>query len=1103
MMKPSRITDVFASARWNLRVFLTMAAALFLLTRLAPAALGADGKPVRILFLGHDSEHHNSNEYYPMIAAALGREAIYFDYSTDLATALDPEYLRRFDGLLLYANHTEISPGQLQTLIDYVEAGHGFIPVHSASACFGSEKRFVDLVGARFSRHGGEVFRAGIVRPNHPAMAGVTAFETWDETYVHTDHHESGRTVLMVRVPAEAEGDRAEPWTWVRRQGKGRVFYTASGHDARTWSNTGFQQMLKAGILWAIGDEARSDYERFITTRKPLQYEKRDHIPNYERRPEPLPYQLPLSPEDSLDYTQVPVEFDIDLFAAEPDIVNPIWIAWDERGRLWAAETVDYPNEVTAGGGRDRIKILEDTNGDGRCDKVTVFADGLNIPTSFTFSNGGVIVAHAPDFLFLKDIDGDDRADSREVLFTGWGTSDTHAGPSNLRYGIDNWLYGTVGYARFQGTLGGRSHDFGMGVFRFRPDASAIEFLHQFNNNTWGLGFNAAGDVFGSTANNNPSFFGGIPAVLHPDGAAGLSAKMIADSPKFHPITPNIRQVDAFGAYTAGAGHAFATSDAFPPDYRDRIAFVNGPTGNLTGRFRIERDGAGYVARNAFAFAASADEWFSPVAAEVGPDGALWIADWYNFIIQHNPTPNPGRGGYQAQTGKGNAHINPNRDRERGRIYRVSWKDAPTPRTPESLAGATTSELANALDHDNQFWRLTAQRLLVQNRHHAAVPALKSKVMDGGAPAIHALWTLHGLDALDRETRQAALLSADPGLRRNAIKALGSGPDDLQLFFDTAVVKDADALVRLAAFNHLSRFPASDIVRGAIGQLLRDPENREDEWLLQSLRNAAAVHGVQIEYALGPNLLPNPSFEYLSDGMPSRWTIRTYSGSADHHVDRTVARSGKTSLRIRSEDGSDTSLFTRIAVEPESDYRLAAWIKSEGLRGARGAQMNVHGLPTNQGATREVTGTEPWTEVDVVIHSGARTTLEINALFGGWGRSRGTAWFDDVSFSKISYETAESAEPGDPERGLAIFQQHPIAACNRCHKIRDQGGVVGPPLDGIAARKTRDYLYESLVDPNRTIAEGYPLQASPMPPMGVLLNKQQLEDLMAYLMTLR
>ena len=183
--------------------------------------------------------------------------------------------------------------------------------------------------------------------------------------------------------------EQPEPWTWVRTQGKGRVFYTASGHDQRVWSNQGFHQLLKSGILWAVGEPARQRYEKFIASRAPLKYEKRDNIPNYERRPEPLPYQLPLSAADSMAHTQAPVGYTLELFASEPQIINPICLAWDERGRLWVAETIDYPNTVRPNhaNGKDSIKILEDTDGDGKCDKVTVFADGLNIPTSL-FSSG-------------------------------------------------------------------------------------------------------------------------------------------------------------------------------------------------------------------------------------------------------------------------------------------------------------------------------------------------------------------------------------------------------------------------------------------------------------------------------------------------------------------------------------------------------------------------------------------------------------------------------------------------------------------------------------------------------------------------------------------
>ena len=327
----------------------------------------------------------------------------------------DAKYLGQFDVLLLYANHGTIQPHQWKNLKNYVENGGGFVPVHCASWCFGNEPGFDQLVGGRFQSHQGAVFSARITDGKHPAMKGVQAFEAWDETYFHTKHNPKNRTVLMVRdaMPGDPH-TKPEPWTWVRTQGKGRVFYTASGHDARVWGHAGFHQLLKSGILWAAGESVQARYKKFLAGRAPLKYEKRDNVPNYEKRPEPLPYQLPLSAAESMKYTQVPAGWELQLFAAEPQIVNPIYMQWDERGRLWVAESIDYPNEIKEGRkGNDRIKILEDTNGDGKCDSVKIFADGLNIPTSFTFARGGIIVAHAPEFLFFKDTDGDDKADVR------------------------------------------------------------------------------------------------------------------------------------------------------------------------------------------------------------------------------------------------------------------------------------------------------------------------------------------------------------------------------------------------------------------------------------------------------------------------------------------------------------------------------------------------------------------------------------------------------------------------------------------------------------------------------------------------------------------
>ena len=243
-------------------------------------------------------------------------------------------------------------------------------------------------------------------------------------------------------------------------------------------------------------------------------------VPNYERRNPAPKYQMPFEPDLAQRFMQTPAEFDIQLFASEPMIVKPIAMNFDERGRLWVIESRDYPNVVLNGlPGNDEIKILEDTNGDGKADKVTIFADKINLATSLTFANGGVIVAAMPNMLFFKDTNGDDKADVRQVLSTGWGMRDTHGEASNLQYGPDNYIWGSVGYNG--GNVNGKQ--FSQGAYRFKPDGSNFEVMVQSTNNTWGLGFNESFDVFGSTANGDPSWYMGIPGRFF-EGLTGLPA---------------------------------------------------------------------------------------------------------------------------------------------------------------------------------------------------------------------------------------------------------------------------------------------------------------------------------------------------------------------------------------------------------------------------------------------------------------------------------------------------------------------------------------------------------------------------------------------------
>ncbi|HIG29694.1 MAG TPA: c-type cytochrome [Verrucomicrobiales bacterium] len=779
--------------------------------------------------------------------------------------------------------------------------------------------------------------------------------------------------VVQVLPDSEIGVDQLKLLNSFKNAGNGLIKYTDGNRPEDT--------DLRKAVLSNVSDKAKADWEASLAVRPSLK-RLSGQVPNYERRPEPVQFQAPLDPQDSIRYTQVPADFELQLFAAEPDVVKPIYMAWDERGRAWVVETRDYPHGLLPEGepGNDTIKICQDTDGDGKADKFTIFADNLNLATSLVFVNGGIIVSEARHMLFLIDTDGDDKADVREAILPGWGVGDSHATQSNLARGFDNGLYGAVGYSSFRGNVGGEDLRFGQGIFRFENDGSALEFLHQYNNNTWGFGQNADGDIFGSTANGNPTFYGYLPAhILNPTqsgfgrrGSGGFrpgyriappgvndkvparnvrrlpSAKSMAPGMRMHPNTPNVRMVDNFGGYTAAAGHAFMVSDALPPRLQGK-ALVTEPTAKLIGIMDIERDGGGYTGNDGFNLLASADEWMSPIFAEVGPDGAVWVIDFYSFIIQHNPTPNVRSAGIEADTGQGGAYMTENnlRDKSHGRIYRVVWKDAPKS-SLNSLAGAKPSQLVQALDSGNQFWSLTAQRLIVDDKRTDAVPALKKRVQynTGGKGAIHALWALGGIGVLDKETHQAALLNQDAALRRNAICALPANDFGRQLFFSSPVIQDPDLVTRQAAFVKLLEFPTIPEIQTVVAQLPRDVVNSSDPFLNDTITLLGRIHQV--------------------------------SGIGENEVKITA---------------------------------------------------------------------------------------------------------------------------GDAMRGEDLFRNSPVIACASCHMIN--GGDVGPILDGIAIRSDKAYILQSLMEPNATFAKGYEnLGISPMPPLGLLLKEQQLEDILAFLSTL-
>lgn len=1083
-----------------------------------------------MLFFGAPTENHPGHDpvtRYRILKKRLGAEGIDLTYSENPAQVFSQTTLSNYDGLLMYGNWEQngtLPAEQEKALLDYVNGGGAFLPIHCASACYGASENFVKLVGAKFKSHDGCEFTPETVLPNHPIMKGYEGFTAWDETYIHSDHADD-RTILQMH--------EKEPWTWVRNQGKGRVFYTASGHDHRVWDLPEFAQLLRRAILWSVGDEVRSKLIR-LKLPKPKLIDVL--LPGY--RDGKLVTQLPepLNPSESMKLAQVPTGFELSLFAADPDIVNPIFISWDEKGRAWVIETIDYPNNLQAHDlGHDRITICEDTDGDGKADKFTRFAEKLSIPSTLAFIHGGVVCTNGTEVLFLKDTDGDDKADIRVPLFNGLRTGDTHAGVSNFRMGADNWIYATTGYSGIGGTIGNKKFDFSQALFRFKinfpekivPGADGtlqefvtLEVLQNTTNNTWGLGFTNDFDILGSTANANPSWYFTFAKDIYQ--SAGLEqppTPRADDNPFFFPSSMDIRQVDVFDKFTAGAGHSFYTGSRFPENYRDKIAFICGPTGKLVANFIVEKKGAGFVStQSPNNLYNSADAWSAPVCTEVGPDGAVWICDWYNMVIQHNPTPNKGNSGLDAQTGRGNAYMTPHRDTEHGRIYRVYPKGSANEEKPDSvIAGVANPDL---------FWRSTAQRMLVESGDKSHADSLRKLVSENGN--LNAFGALQGLGLLDLETITIALKSPSAALRR---MALGFAPLDntlVDIFIKDGKITETDPRTRMELYLALSRLAPSGIIADALAADLGADNDQTllDAWQVAARKNQdgilAKLSDTSPEKLDSPNLLPNPDFSESVGGKPTAWTdLRLYAGADAKNItlssDPTGGRKGSPALKITATQNADCGAAITIPVDPNTSYHLSGWLKTQDVDAADrpGCMMNIH----TGGHTNTIKGTTDWTLVEMEFTTGQQQEVLIHCLFGGYGGAKGTAWWDDVSLTKTSssdpLQTSiarlKSYTPGTPE--AEIVRKFPIApeihargkavfalTCIACHGP-DGNGVEGafPPING------SDWLTGDPAIPAKIILHGLigPINANGkvfngiMPPL-VDLTDEQIADVLTY-----
>jgi putative membrane-bound dehydrogenase-like protein len=503
----------------------------------------------------------------------------------------------------------------------------------------------------------------------------------------------------------------------------------------------------------------------------------------------------PLSPRDEKTTFRIAKGFKIELVACEPAVVDPVAMAFDEEGRLYVAEMRGYPNGGVATGtiSSGRVVMLEDHDGDGFYEKSTVFADNLRFPTAVMPWKGGLLVAVAPDIVYFEDTDRDGRADRRRTLYTGFNLDNIQQLINSLQWGLDNWVYGCAGNnggtvrcpdkpelpgvalrsrgVRFHPDVAGSLEPTsGGGQYGLAPD----EWEHWFTaTNSQHLRHIVLPDHY---LRRNPALPVSAVTLDIPDHGAACKVHRISpfEAWRVERTTRRAQGPDARrfpstelvpgGYITSACSPVVYAADLFPKGYRGNT-FVCDPANNLIHRDVLVPHGATFVAQRGDAdgeFLASTDTWFRPVHLTLGPDGALYVLDFYREVIE-TPLSLP-------DDIKKRLNLE---SRGRGRIWRVTVEGTKTIKPGKlTLRNSSAKELVAHLADANLWWRITAQRLLVERQDKSAVEplerlALESKFAPGRA---HALWTLHGLRALTDAAIVNGLKDADQGVREQALR---------------------------------------------------------------------------------------------------------------------------------------------------------------------------------------------------------------------------------------------------------------------------------------------------------------------------------------------
>jgi putative membrane-bound dehydrogenase-like protein len=878
----------------------------------------------------------------------------------------------------------------------------------------------------------------------------------------------------------------------------------------------------------------------------------------------------PLAPREELATFQVPRGFTVELAAAEPDVIDPVALAFDEDGRLFVVEMRGYPNAGVGEGKPNlpgRVKLLEDRDGDGYFEHSTVYVDDLRFPTGVTCWRGGVIIGNAPDLLYCKDTDGDGRADVRRVLYTGFGIKNIQQLVNGLQFHFDTWVHGCNGsndtVLTSPGRPGGQPVALRGRHFRFKPDDLA-SLEPTSGGGQYGLAADDWGNWFTCTNSQhlrhivlpdhylkrNPHL--AVPAVVLdiPDGVRehGPAAKVHRISP-FEPWRverttrrkggPDAKRFAATelvpgGYITSACGLVVYRGGAYPREYHGNV-FVCDPANNLIHRDILMPAGPTFTATRPAGdceFLASTDTWFRPVFLCLGPDGCLYVADFYREIIETPLSlPEDIQKRYNLQS------------RQRGRIWRIAWTGGVREKGAPKLSKAGTRELLGELAHANAWRRLTAQRLLIERQAQDAVDSLRTLAgsSDSELARLHALYTLEGLGALDATRLEAALRDPSAGVREHALRlaepyldrepklrelalALVDDPAPrvrFQLAFTLGSLKPdanaAAALARLARRDGANPWAQTAILSSArhhAAFLLREllPHDDVAPQLLARLAGLVAAGGdeAEIERALlaltAVKDRPTPRQLLVLDGM-AQHLARRGRPLAKRMSEQTAAGKQLTDFMAhtaRLAAAEETTLADRLAaVRLLGHGPFAASAPLQKLLTPQypaevqiAAVQALSGMSDPQVAEVLLAG---WSAYSPVVRREVQEALfarpdRLSALLSAVEKGEVLAAHLDLARRELLLKhpnpalrtRAKALFAGQvpPERKNVVEEYQAVLDlkgdpargkvafkkhCATCHRLENEGFEVGPELLAVLKNKSADTLLIDILDPSREV----------------------------------